>query len=241
VPHKISALVSVYNASRFLRGCLDDLERQTVRDRLEIIVVNSNSQENEDDIVREYMARHDNILYVRTPATETVYAAWNRAILMSSGDYLTTANADDRHRQDALEVMSDTLDARPEVVLVYGGYFVTHGENETFESNSSTWPLLHDDYSRDLMLRGACLPGPQPMWRRTVHEAFGFFDDRYKSAGDLEFWLRISQRYDFMRIPEMLGLYLQSPSSLEHDGQASQREAAEILAKYTELSRRSPG
>jgi predicted O-methyltransferase YrrM len=49
----VSAIVSTFNAERFLAGCLDDLERQTIADQMEIIVINSGSEQNEDKIVRE--------------------------------------------------------------------------------------------------------------------------------------------------------------------------------------------
>ena len=35
----VSALVSCYNSEKFLPGCLDDLESQTIADRIEIIVI----------------------------------------------------------------------------------------------------------------------------------------------------------------------------------------------------------
>ena len=40
----VSAIVSTYNAEKFIRGCLEDLENQTIADRLEIVVVNSGSK-----------------------------------------------------------------------------------------------------------------------------------------------------------------------------------------------------
>jgi len=55
----VTAIVSTYNAERFIVGCLDDLEQQTIADKLEIIVVNSGSQENEEAIVREYQQKYN--------------------------------------------------------------------------------------------------------------------------------------------------------------------------------------
>ena len=40
----VSAIVSTYNSEKFIRGCLEDLENQTIADKLEIIVVNSGSR-----------------------------------------------------------------------------------------------------------------------------------------------------------------------------------------------------
>ena len=231
--HKVSAVVSAYRSERFLRGCLDDLENQTIADQLEIVVVNSGSPEREHDIVSEYIERYDNIVYVRTPQTESVYAAWNRAIKMSSGEYITNANTDDRHRKDALEVMSKALDAHPRAGLVYAGYLTTETENETFECNTATSKFMPLDYKRELLLQGYCFPGPMPLWRESLHHELGYFDEQYVSAGDLEFWLRISEKHQMVRVNKALGLYLSHPASLEHrSGERARREAASIIAAY---------
>jgi Flp pilus assembly protein TadD len=54
------------------------------------------------------------------------------------------------------------------------------------------------------------------MWRRNVHDRFGFFDEKMTVAADYEYWLRISQLFDFRRISEPLGLYLERDDSVEH-------------------------
>src|SRR5208337_1903982 len=94
----VSAIVSTYNAERFLRGCLEDLEAQTIAARLEIIVVDSGSHQNEQAIVEEFQRRYNNIVYIRTEERESLYAAWNRGVKAARGKYLTNANTDDRHR-----------------------------------------------------------------------------------------------------------------------------------------------
>jgi glycosyltransferase involved in cell wall biosynthesis len=116
----VSAIVSTYNAQDFLSGCLDDLEQQTIADRLEVIVVNSGSQQDEEAIVRRYQQKYHNIVYIKTEQREGIYSAWNRAVKVARGQFLTNANTDDRHRPDALEIMAKTLQANPDAALVYG-------------------------------------------------------------------------------------------------------------------------
>ncbi|RZB34874.1 MAG: hypothetical protein SRB1_00642 [Desulfobacteraceae bacterium Eth-SRB1] len=74
-------------------------------DRLEIIVVNSGSEQNEEAIVKEFQKKYSNIKYIKTDQRETVYAAWNRGVKAASGKYITNANTDDRRRADACEQM----------------------------------------------------------------------------------------------------------------------------------------
>ncbi len=232
-PPLVSALVSAYNSVRFMRGCLEDLERQTIADRLEIIVVNSASPQNERAVVQEFQKRYSNIVYIRTEERETVYGAWNRAIRAAHGKYLTNANTDDRHRPDAFEVLARALDQHPEVALVYADCLITRTENQTFETATVVRTYQWLDFNRaDLVLKG-CFVGPQPMWRREVHDEHGCFDPGFVSAGDYEFWLRIARTQQFLHVKETLGLYLESPASVEHASRdRADKETAEAKARH---------
>jgi glycosyltransferase involved in cell wall biosynthesis len=232
-PILVSAIVSTFNAERFLEGCLADLERQTLADRVEIIVVDSASEQGEGAIVRRRQERLANIRYIRTPERESVYAAWNRAIRTAAGSYITNANTDDRHRPDAFERMSRVLDMRPDVALVYADVVETVTDNETFDRCTPTRTRRWYDWNRDRLLTHGCFIGPQPMWRRGLHDEYGFFDEGLVSSGDFEFWLRISQTHAFHHIREPLGLYLARPDSVEHRHRDLKNlEDARILAAY---------
>lgn len=228
----VSAIVSAYKCERFLRGCLEDLERQTIADRLEIIVVDSGSPENEGAIVKECQQRYNNIVYIRTEEREGIYAAWNRGIRAARGKYITNANSDDRHRADAFERMVSVLEAKPDVALVYANVYITERENETFEKHTASGAYRWLDFD-PLRLVYGCYIGPQPMWRRSVHDRYGYFDESFESAGDWEFWLRIAETEKFFHIDEFLGLYLKSPTSAEHrDRSLSAREAQAVHLRY---------
>lgn len=210
----VSAIVSTYNSEKFIRGCLEDLENQTIADRVEIIVVNSGSQENEETVVREYQRKYDNIVYIKTERREGIYAAWNRAVKVARGTFLTNANTDDRHREDALEIMAELLQAQTDVALVYGDQIRTDTPNDTFSSHHGTEMLRRPDYSRERLLLGCCV-GSQPMWRKSLHTEFGYFDEALTCAGDWDFWLRVSSKYAFKHVPEFLGLYYNNQDGIE--------------------------
>lgn len=228
----LSALVFVYGAERFMDGLLSDLVAQTIAPQMEIIVVDTGSPTDEGRIVREFMARHPNIAYLRTPERETTTSAANRCIAAARGKYLTLACADDRHRPDALEHLVAVLERNPDTALAYADVAVTDTENETFADahvvGHFRWPEFDP-----VRLFQVCHIGPQPVYRRRLHEQHGAYDPAFVTAGDYEFWLRVVGRGErFVHVPEVLGLYLRSQSSNEHANQAlsvAESEKARIV------------
>jgi GT2 family glycosyltransferase len=228
----VSAIVSTYASERFIEGRLRDLLEQTIGDRLEIVVIDSGSPENERAVVESYAARHPNIVYVRTDQRETVYQAWNRGIRMARGRYITNANTDDRLRPEAIAILAGILEADRECAVAYGDFYITGYENQTFGRHIRTGYSTKPDFDPSLMLSG-CHMGPQPMWRRSLHDEFGYFDERLNAAGDYEFWCRVATRYDMLHIPEFLGLYLHNPAGIcNSDTSAVSRECASVQQAY---------
>ncbi len=231
-PPLVSAIISTYNSERFIRGCLEDLEAQTIAGRLEIIVVDSGSFQNERAIVEEFQQRYDNIVYIRTEQREGVYAAWNRGIQAARGMYITNANTDDRHKRDAFERMVAILEERPDIALVYANAYITKTEGETFEAHTPAGRWEWPDFD-PLQLIYYCFMGPQPMWRRCMHTKHGYFDESFESAGDWEFWLRMAETETFLHLDEFLGLYLSSPAGVEHrNRELTSQENARVHQRY---------
>ena len=208
---KISVLVSTYASEEFMAECLDDLVGQSAADRLEIVVVDANSPQNEGGIVARYAERFPRINYIRTPERIGIYAAWNVAIRAARGEYLLSFSTNDRLAPDACEVLSRYLDEHPEVDLVYGDTHLTDLPHQRFDSFSPSqgpegpawsWPAF--SYF-DLI--ASCTVGPHPMWRKQAHAEVGYFDESYKSVGDQDFWLRLGRTHTIRHIAHFTGLY----------------------------------
>lgn len=235
----VTAIVSTYNSEVFMRGCIEDLVSQTLfkKGELEILVIDSGSLQSERSIVEEFQRYHQTIVYIRTDR-EPLYVAWNRAITLARGRYLTNANTDDRHRRDALETLARTLDEHPRIALVYGDMAMTATPNETFETIRKRHIYRFADYDRNNLLGdGRC--GPQPMWRKELHAELGGFVEEFKVASDYEWWVRISEEYSLMRIPETLSLYLKRADSIENRQLDVAEAETELIQKYYRA--REPG
>ena len=235
---QVSAIVSTYNSENYIEGCLQDLIEQTLyqKGKLQIIVIDSASPQNEKSIVEQFQAQYPNIVYQRTATRETIYEAWNRAIKIAQGDYLTNANTDDRRRSDAIEIMANYLDEHADISLVYADQIITNVANETFNNTQAKQRLNWPPYSYEELKRRCCV-GSQPMWRKSLHETYGNFRSDLYCAGDYEFWLRIGNHGEKMAlIPEILGLYYLNPQGIEYSvpGRASQE--SKLVRKLYDIS-----
>ncbi|WP_454061317.1 FkbM family methyltransferase [Candidatus Nitrospira salsa] len=229
----ISVIVSTYNAFEFIRECLDDLERQSLAEQVEIIVVDAASPQQEKDIVLEYQERYGNIVYIRTPERITVYAAWNLAIRAARGKYITPFSTNDRLRKNAYEILVNVLEEHQEIPLVYGDTYLTRIPHESFECHTRSGKTQWPPYSFEDLLNN-CRVGPHPMWRKDIHDTIGYFDEQFRAVGDQDFWLRIGEQYNLMYIPEVTGLYWLSPDGLSNQDDIVTPELNSIRRKHRE-------
>ena len=227
----ISAIVSSYGAEAFMEECLEDLEQQTMAQKMEIIVVDAASPENERAIVSRFQERCRNITYLRTPTRIGVYAAWNLALRIARGRYITPFSTNDRLRPDAYELLARALDEHPDVTLVYGDTYLTELPHQTFSQHHRVGMWKWPDYDYDTLLR-KCGVGPHPMWRRTIHEAVGYFDETYIALGDQDFWIRLGARHKLLHIPVVTGLYWHSPEGLSNRAEIAGPEERRLRSTY---------
>lgn len=210
---KISIITSVYEGDEFIEGFLADITRQTVFGQCELIIINANSSGHEEPVIKKYMAQYPNIIYFRLDSDPGIYGVWNMAIKMSHGTYITNANIDDRLEEHCYEIHAQALDEYPEIMLVYSNRYLTTIPNETFEHHSSNMLINSPEFSRENMF--FCLPGCNPMWRKSLHDSYGFFDPGYKSSGDFEMWLRaVEEGAQFKKVPGCYCLCYENPQGL---------------------------
>ncbi len=230
----VSAIVSAYNSAKLLPACLEDLAAQTLGNKLEVIVVDSGSEQDEGRIVESFRHRIPNLHYIRS-AREPLYAAWNRGVNLARGKYITNANTDDSHTFNALEILAKKLDQNPEADFAYAWCDWTNIPNAIFGKDNGYRNIKYPkwDPAQGMLW---CFLGPHPMWRKSLFSKTGIFDPNFFAAGDLEFQIRtILHNSHGILVPETLSLFYQNPEGLTYQNQRSSEEITLINGRYRKL------
>jgi glycosyltransferase involved in cell wall biosynthesis len=223
---RVAVIVSLYNAAPKLRLFLTALAQQTlVRERqVEIILVDSASPADEYAVAKEFLAAGLlSAVYARSAQRETIQAAWNRGIHLARAPYLVFLGADETLYPEALQVLADELDRHPQTDWVMANSLVTDvDERGVFRKD--VFPYDRSGGSKDHSYLETCyLSWVGGMYRKTVHERFGYYDESFRAAGDTEFKNRVLPHIGVRFVPKTLGLFLNYP-----DARTTASPAAEI-------------
>ena len=234
---KITIFCPIYNAEKYIANYLQDIKNQTIFNDCELIIINANSPQNEDKHIEEFMETNKNVIYKKLDYRATVMETENMALKMSGGDFFAQTCVDDAHAQDYLETMAKHLHFSDQVDLVYCDCYQTPNPLETYENNSSQGNVYAhsiNPFSKENMIK--CLPGPMPMWRKSVHEECGYFNEEMSYAGDWEMFLRMVEAgFKFKKIDRPLGLYYYNSEGLSTGAEYATdrgKEEAAVFFKY---------
>lgn len=215
---KISVIVPVYNAEKYLEQCIDSILDQTYKN-LEIVLINDGSTDKSGKICDGY-AKSDNRVRVLHLENGGVSNARNKGIEISTGDYITFVDADDWIDMDMYSGMLEIInEEKTDVVMC--SFFKTNG-NELNQPIIFPWEspkVFLDDEIKNLLIPSFVAPiykegrkaqlNMGSIWRclfnsETIKRKGIKFDTRIRCQEDLVFLLQVlnkSSRVISLNIP----------------------------------------
>ena len=197
---KVSTITPCYNMSKYMKGFLDNLSTQTHKD-LEIVLDHNDPSDEEVKLVEEYNQQYDNILHIKVEGVDPIGTSMNRCIEYATGDYLCIWNVDDLRTPDSIEIMAKVLDDNPDIDLVYGNYVIVSKFGETNGQFVDVEPHIPE-------LKEGMILGPFFMFRKSLIEKSGLFDEQLIQGPDYDLALRLVRNGKAHFIPDNLGYYL---------------------------------
>ena len=239
--HRITIITSVFDAGDLLEPFIENVLQQSVfYDCLWYLVCCNDSLTHSDELICHNLAAEypDNVRFYHLNPDPGIYGVWNYVVKQCDTEYITNANVDDRLHPKCIERHVQVLDENPDIDLTYCYNKCSFDTNKSFDDIPDYARYPTAEFSPKAMLRGN-LPHNHPVWRKSLHDRFGFFDTSLFSAADWEFWLRcVVGGAKFRLIPETLGLYYWNPGGISTNPETvieKRIEENNVLKQYQAL------
>lgn len=164
---KVSVIVPVYNASKYLRKCLDSILEGSLKD-IEVIAVNDGSTDNSLSILQEYESRY--CMRVLSQRNSGPARARNTGLDVAEGEYIGFVDSDDWVEPDMFEKMYQTAKVEDADIVFCNVMrnndirlrkYLANGVYDCKKIRDQIYPLLIsniDETSNNVTLRGStCL------------------------------------------------------------------------------------
>ncbi len=214
-PPLVSIITPAYNRADLVAETIESVLGQDYS-RLEYIVLDDGSSDATLEVIRRYDGRLRWESHSNMGETATV----NRGFALAQGEVIGVVNSDDPLLPGAVRRLVEALLANPRAVVAYPDWqgIDPRGEPvETIEAPDFTGAI-------DMIRRHFCLPGPGALFRRSLLQASGGRDPRFRYVADLAFWFGAALVGDFVRVPEVLATFR------VHPGSASVNQQGERMA-----------
>lgn len=189
---KVSIIVPVYNASAFIKECMDSVWSQTMTEGLECILIDDCSTDDTLEIIHNYINVNDNISLLRQKRNQGPSAARNRGIREARGEYVFFLDADDTITPDCMESLYG-LAKLHDADYVQGKYFNVNGNVEP----SSPSVLTDRKEIKRLLLNHNKIqftPHNRLVRRQMIIENNLFFNEQIKVREDF-LWMTFVAKY----------------------------------------------
>ena len=200
---KVSIIVPVYNAEKYLEKCLDSIINQTYKN-LEILCVNDGSTDNSLSILTKY-TKKDKRIIIETIPNSGVSKARNIAISKATGNYIMFVDSDDYVELSMVEKMIQSLEKNKADVVRCNNFLEKengnikkiedyHLKNQSLNSNQIDESIISDIITGKLLTYSCVLLIKKETLMKTnlFYEKLKIYEDRVLY---LELFLELNKIY----------------------------------------------
>lgn len=210
----ISVCMPVYNASRYLRDCIDSILSQSFTD-FELLIVDDGSTDDSVEIIRSYSDSRIRLIENK----HDYIGSLNLLLQEARGKYIARMDADDVMLPNRLKIQYEYMEVHTDIDVLGGDI------------------LIHDEYNQILpankrisiynMLDHCCLVNPSVMMRAESLRTHGIvYQSEYMYAEDYHLWMQMLQR----------DMYLYNKSGAVIKYRVSQEQISNEHAKEQQLT-----
>lgn len=201
---RITVLMPVYNAQRFLREAIDSVLQQSFKP-FEFLIIDDGSTDCSAEIIESY--RDPRIRFVRNVRNQGITPTLNKGISLASCELIARMDADDISHPQRLQKQFGYMKRNPACALLSTWARVVSEDGKFIRLER----YRHNFYYFNLTFE-CWMYHPTIMFRKSAVEQIGMYTMAYSEDYDL-FW-RMSTRFKIANLSEALVDYRISSTSL---------------------------
>ncbi len=195
----VSCITPTFNRAELVKAAIESSIEQTYP-HWEHIVVDDQSSDHTEAVVRAYAERDPRVKYLRNPG-KGQNSARNFGIRAARGEYLAFLDDDDKS-------LPHRFESQLRAMLKSGNRFLVSGYRVV---NQATGETIAEE-KLGLKAGGAGFPS-RWMVARSLWEQVGGFDEDYPSMTDVEFSYRVAEHETFALHDDIVTAYFVTPGS----------------------------
>ena len=235
---RVSVVMPVWNAVRFLRPAMDSILTQSF-ESFEVVVVDDGSSDGTGVILSEY--RDPRVRVVRKEKRHGVVSALNLGLDLARGEFVARMDADDVSHPERFAAQVRFLDGEIDVALV-GSWANVIDEKGGIVSIIRV-PTDRGDIHGELLDRNVFVHSSVMFRRDRVREVGCYQKIRASddTAQDYDLWLRLADRFPLANLPEVLVDYRIHSAQVSMRRLPAQRRCADLARQMAARRRAEHG
>ncbi len=200
---KVSVVMPVYNAQKYIDGAIESILSQTFK-HFEFIIVNDASTDDTLSICEKYAKKDPRIKIITNKKNLNIGDSLNIGIKSARADYIARMDGDDISLPKRLDQQFRYLERNKNVGVVGCGMKIIDeaGKETGIRHYSSDSAKL-----KKTIFRYSPFAHPTTMFRKEAIVEAGMYSSKWSPTEDLHLWVRVGKKWDFSNLKNVLFKY----------------------------------
>lgn len=221
----VSIIMPTYNREKTIKRAIDSILEQTYQD-FEIIIVDDNSKDNTEQIVKSIEDRR--IIYIRNEENKGANASRNIGIEMARGEYIAFQDSDDEWLKEKLEYQLEELKVNRADIVASAFYKYVDKQESIVPSKIKEDKNIYEDLFFGNFISTQTILGKKKCF---LEEGF---DPTFPRFQDWELMIRMAKRYKIHFINKPLANVYVQEDSISRDTLKAEKALVMMFTKYKE-------
>lgn len=195
----VSVVIPVFNSEKTIQKTLQSVMDQTY-DNFEILLIDDGSTDTSKEKIQVFIAEHPNcdITYI-FQENKGASAARNVGLKKATGEYIALLDSDDLWRADKIALQVEAFNENKEI-----DFLATNRNGEKYGFFFGYRFRKITKVPANLLLYKNFLLTPTVLFKRSIIDEVGYFDEAMTHSEDLNYFLRIAIKFNCFLYNESL-------------------------------------